>query len=60
MTKIAEFLKGQLPALGESTNKNLMDGYTNKEAKDIKQGMELLMNAPSGDYKYTMSKMTKD
>lgn len=60
MTKIAEFLKGQLPSLGESTNKNSMDGYTNKEAKDIKQGMELLMNAPSGDYKYTMSKMTKD
>ena len=60
MTKIADFLKSQLPRLGSSTQETSIEGYTKKDTQDIKQGMELLKNAPEGDYKYTLSRMSKD
>ena len=51
MSKIAEFLKSNLPKLG--TDELVMEGYTHHEANQIKQGLESLAEAPTGDYKYT-------
>ena len=60
MTKIAEFLKAQLPNLGSSIQDNTIEGYTKKDSKDIIEGLKLLQEAPEGDYKFTKSQLTKD
>ena len=51
MSKIAKFLKEQLPNIGSS--EQTIEGYTKKDSNDIKQGMQLLAEAPAGDYKFT-------
>ena len=60
MSKIAEFIKSNLPKIGSSENETVIEGYTKKQANDIARGAELLMNAPDGDYKYTQTKYTKE
>lgn len=51
MTKIAEFLKSQLPTIGSS--EKTIEGYTKKGTNDIINGLRLLQEAPEGDYKYS-------
>lgn len=51
MTKIAEFLKSQLPKIGSS--ESTIEGYTKKGTNDIVNGLRLLQEAPEGDYKYS-------
>lgn len=51
MTKIAEFLKSQLPKIGSS--ESTIEGYTKKGTNDIINGLKLLQEAPAGDYKYS-------
>ena len=51
MTKIAEFLKSQLPKIGSS--ESTIEGYTKKGTNDIINGLRLLQEAPEGDYKYS-------
>ena len=51
MSKIGAFLKAQLPSLGSS--EKTIEGYTKKESNDIKAGLQLLKDAPDGDYKYS-------
>ena len=48
MSEIAKFLKDQLPKI-ESDE---LEGYTHHQAGQIKAGLELLKDAPTGDYKY--------
>ena len=56
MSEIAKFLKAQLPSLGNS--EGTIEGYTKKQSNDIVKGLEVLQDAPDGDYKYT--KYTKE
>ena len=56
MSEIAKFLKEKLPSLGSS--EGTIEGYTKKQSNDIVKGLEVLQDAPDGDYKYT--KYTKE
>lgn len=56
MSEIAKFLKEQLPKIGNS--ENTIEGYTKQESYEIKTGLQLLKEAPMGDYKF--SQYTKD
>lgn len=56
MSEIAKFLNAQLPSLGNS--EGTIEGYTKKQSNDIVKGLEVLRDAPDGDYKYT--KYTKE
>lgn len=68
MSKIAEFLKSQLPKI-ESTETNI-EGYTKKDSNDIKAGLQLLKDpaaaqallsgAPEGDYKFSQQIRTQE
>ena len=51
ISKIADFLKSQLPHLGSS--ESTIEGYTKSDSNKIKAGLELLKDAPAGDYKFT-------
>jgi len=51
ITKIADFIKDNLPTLGSS--EETIEGYTKKASDDIKEGAKLLAEAPEGDYKFT-------
>jgi len=48
MEEIAKFLKAQLPKIGSSE----IEGYTKQDANFIRQGIQVLKDAPNGDYKY--------
>ena len=48
MQEIAAFLKAQLPKI-ESTE---IEGYTKKDANLIKEGIQVLKDAPNGEYKF--------
>lgn len=56
MSEIAKFLKGQLPNIGQS--EQTIEGYTKQDSNLIKAGLQLLKDAPAGDYKF--SEYTKD
>ena len=56
INKIADYIKSIKPNLGSS--ETTIEGYTKKESNQIKQGFELLTDAPDGVYKY--SNYTKD
>ena len=49
MKEIAEFLKAQLPKI----ESNEIEGYTKKDANLIRQGIQVLKDAPEGDYKFS-------
>ena len=51
VSKIADFLKSQLPRLGSS--EQTIEGYTKQDSNMIKAGLQLLKDAPAGDYKMT-------
>ena len=51
MTEIAKFLKAQLPNIGSS--ESTIEGYTKQDSNLIKAGLQLLKDAPAGDYKFT-------
>ena len=52
LSKIAEFIKQQIPKLGSS--EQTIEGYTKKQSNQIRQGFEqILAEAPDGDYKFT-------
>ena len=51
MTKIADFLKSHMASLG--TSKETIEGYTKQDSDNIKEGLELLKEAPAGAYKFT-------
>ena len=54
MQEIAKFLKEQLPSIESS--ESVIEGYTKRESNNIKEGLrQLLYDAPSGDYKYTVT-----
>lgn len=57
MSKIAEFLKNQLPNIG--SNEETIEGYTKQDSINIKEGIKLLQDAPPGDYKYTQYNKTQ-
>ena len=48
MKEISEFLKAQLPKI----ESNEIEGYTKKDANLIRQGIQVLKDAPEGDYKF--------
>ena len=54
--KIGEFIKAQLPKI--ESNESSIEGYTKHETNQIKKGLELLAEAPTGDYKYTIKDKT--
>ena len=54
--KIGEFIKAQLPKI--ESNESSIEGYTKHETNQIKKGLELLAEAPTGDYKYTITDKT--
>lgn len=54
MSEIGKFLKAQLPVIENS--ETVIEGYTKKDAKLIKEGIEVLANAPEGDYKFSETK----
>ena len=56
VTKISEWIKSNLPKIGAT--ENTLEGYTKQESNQIIQGIEILKDAPSGDYKY--SQYTKE
>lgn len=57
MSKINDEILNMISKIG--TDEIVKQGYTKKQANDIKQGLEALLNeAPAGDYEYTIS--TKD
>lgn len=56
MSEIAKFLKAQLPSIGSS--ERTIEGYTKQDSNLIKAGLQLLKDAPAGDYK--ISEYTKD
>ena len=56
MSKIAAFLKAQLPNIGSS--ESTIEGYTKKDSQNIKAGLQQLADAPDGYYEYTQH--TKD
>lgn len=56
MSEIAKFLKGQLPNIGQS--EQTIEGYTKQDSNLIKAGLQILKDAPAGDYKF--SEYTKD
>lgn len=56
MNKISEWIRTNLPTMGTSENK--LEGYTKQESHKIIKGIEILKDAPSGDYK--ISELTKD
>lgn len=56
MSEIAKFLKGQLPNIGQS--EKTIEGYTKQDSNLIKAGLQILKDAPAGDYKF--SEYTKD
>ena len=51
MTEITKFLKSQLPNIGSS--ESTIEGYTKQDSNLIKAGLQLLKDAPAGDYKFT-------
>ena len=51
MTEIAKFLREQLPNIGNS--ESTIEGYTKQDSNQIKAGLQLLKDAPPGDYKFT-------
>lgn len=51
MTKIAEFLKNQLPHIGNI--EEALEGYTKQDSVNIKAGIQLLKDAPAGEYKWS-------
>ena len=51
MTEITKFLKSQLPNIGSS--ESTIEGYTKQDSNLIKAGLQLLKEAPAGDYKFT-------
>lgn len=56
MNKISEWIRTNLPTMGTSENK--LEGYSKQESHKIIKGIEILRDAPSGDYK--ISELTKD
>lgn len=51
ISKIAEFIKQNIPSLGK--NEKTFEGYTKKQAGQIRQGFEqLLQDAPDGVYEW--------
>jgi hypothetical protein len=56
MNKISEWIRTNLPTMGTSENK--LEGYTKQESHKIIKGIEILKDAPTGDYK--LSELTKD
>lgn len=57
ISKIADFIKGHLPSLGDSDQ--TIEGYTKKQSDQIRKGFEIMLqDAPDGDYHY--SHRTKD
>ena len=56
MSKIAQFLKAQLPSIGQS--ESTIEGYTKQDSNIIRAGIQLLKDAPAGDYKF--SQYTKE
>ena len=54
--KIADKIKSWLPSIG--TDKITQEGYTKHQAGEIKAGLELLREAPDGDY--TFANHTED
>ena len=56
VTKISEWIKSNLPKIGAT--ENTLEGYTKQESNQIIQGIEILKDAPSGDYK--LSQYTKE
>lgn len=53
MDKIGDKIKSLLPDI--KNNEKVLEGYTRHETNQIRQGLELLQEAPSGDYKYTIT-----
>lgn len=51
MSKIAEAINKLKGTLGST--ESTIEGYTKHESNQIKKGLELLTEAPAGDYKYT-------
>ena len=51
INKIAEYVKSILPKIGNS--EHTIEGYTKKDSNLIKQGIQILAQAPEGDYKFT-------
>lgn len=51
MSEISKFLKAQLPSIG--TSEQTIEGYTKQDSNNIKAGLQLLKDAPAGDYKFT-------
>lgn len=51
VSKIAEFIKNHIPKPG--TSEETIEGFTKHESNQIRQGLELLKEAPAGDYKFT-------
>lgn len=49
MKEISEFLKAQLPKI----ESNEIEGYTKKDANLIRQGIQVLKDAPEGVYEFT-------
>lgn len=59
LNEISKYLKAQLPSIGSS--ERTIEGYSQKDSNDIKQGIELLAGAPNGLYKISeYSKSQKD
>ena len=56
MNEIAKFLKEQLPKIGAS--EQTIEGYTKQDSNLIKAGLQILKDAPAGDYKF--SEYSKD
>lgn len=56
INKISEWIRTNLPTMGTSENK--LEGYSNQESHKIIKGIEILKDAPAGDYK--LSQLTKD
>ena len=53
MSKIAKDIKLLLPTIG--TDELVKEGYTHHQAGQIVKGLELLKDAPEGDYSYKIS-----
>lgn len=50
LNKIAQYIKSIAPNIGDT--ETTIEGYTKQESGLIRQGINLLQNAPKGDYKY--------
>lgn len=55
LNEISKYLKAQLPTIG--TTEKTLDGLTQKDSNDVKQGLKILAEAPDGIYK--VSQYTK-